>query len=73
MTRLILAAIEAYRRAGGGERLLGVECNFTPSCSDYARGAFLRHGFLRGAGLTFRRLLRCTGRDSSGKVADPVP
>ena len=73
MTRLIVAAIEAYRRAGGGAALFGVECNFTPSCSDYARAAFLRHGLIHAAVLTLRRLSRCTRRDGTGKVADPVP
>ena len=73
MTRLIVAVIEAYRRAGGGARLLGVECTFTPSCSEYAQLAILGHGLVRGSILAVRRLSRCTGRDRAGKIADPVP
>ena len=47
-------------------------CRFTPSCSEYARGALLRFGFRRGAWLTLRRLLRCHPFHR-GCLYDPVP
>ncbi|MCL2095941.1 MAG: membrane protein insertion efficiency factor YidD [Oscillospiraceae bacterium] len=34
-------------------------CRFYPSCSEYARQAFLRHGFLFGLILSVYRILRC--------------
>lgn len=34
-------------------------CRFYPSCSEYAKEAISRHGALKGAGLSGRRLLRC--------------
>lgn len=34
-------------------------CRFYPTCSEYARVAFLRHGFFRGAYLATGRLCRC--------------
>src|SRR5262245_31378994 len=46
-------------------------CRFTPSCSTYAREAYLVHGRWRGSWLTFRRLLRCRPFGPSG--FDPVP
>lgn len=46
-------------------------CRFTPSCSEYAREAFLRHGFVRGLSLSMRRLMRCHPLGAHG--ADPVP
>ena len=73
MTRLVVAAIEAYQRAGGGKALFSVDCDFEPSCSEFARIALIRHGLLRGGALTIRRLFRCNRRDDPGKVADPVP
>jgi putative membrane protein insertion efficiency factor len=46
-------------------------CRFTPSCSTYAREAYLVHGRWRGTWLTVRRLLRCRPLGPSG--FDPVP
>lgn len=46
-------------------------CRFTPTCSAYAREAFLLHGTIKGAILTLRRLLRCHPWGGSGY--DPVP
>lgn len=34
-------------------------CRFTPTCSEYARLAVLRHGAARGALLAVGRLARC--------------
>jgi uncharacterized protein len=39
--------------------LLPRSCRFTPTCSEYARLAFLAHGFWRGGFLTVGRLFRC--------------
>ena len=46
-------------------------CRFEPSCSAYARDAFVAHGALRGAWLTVRRLGRCHPWCDGGY--DPVP
>jgi putative component of membrane protein insertase Oxa1/YidC/SpoIIIJ protein YidD len=73
LARLALGAIAAYQRRGGGGRHFAVACNFTPSCSDYARQAIARYGFLRGARLALGRARRCTVRDQVGKIDDPVP
>ncbi len=47
-------------------------CRFTPTCSAYAREAFLVHGFWRGGYLTIRRLFRCHPF-YRGDLVDPVP
>ena len=51
--------------------LFGNACRFYPSCSDYAREAVLRHGWLRGGTLACKRICRCHPWHPGGK--DPVP
>lgn len=64
-----IALIRAYQLAISP--LLGPRCRFQPSCSQYAREAIEIHGFISGAGLSARRLLRCHPLGPSGW--DPVP
>ncbi|MDP6270738.1 MAG: membrane protein insertion efficiency factor YidD [Alphaproteobacteria bacterium] len=52
---------------------IGVDCNFTPTCSRYAAEAIERHGAWKGLGLALARLRRCRNRDQVGRLADPVP
>ena len=73
MVRLLLWLLDRYRASGGGRRWFGVECNFEPSCSAYAREALARHGLRRGLALAGGRLTRCRARDSVCKCLEPVP
>lgn len=50
---------------------VGHGCRFQPSCSAYALEALEKHGALRGAWLTLRRLARCHPWGGSG--IDNVP
>lgn len=51
--------------------LLPPACRFTPTCSEYAREAVLRHGLPRGLALAARRLASCHPFHAGGH--DPVP
>ncbi len=51
--------------------LLPPSCRYTPTCSQYAREALLKHGVFRGLLLAVRRLLRCHPFHAGGY--DPVP
>lgn len=51
--------------------VIGSNCRFWPSCSDYAIEAFRNHGALRGGTLTTWRILRCNPWHEGG--VDPVP
>jgi len=51
--------------------LLPDACRYTPTCSEYARDAVLRHGLGRGLSLAVRRLARCHPFHAGGH--DPVP
>ena len=51
--------------------LIGRQCRFSPSCSEYAAQALIEHGPARGAYLSVRRVCRCNPWGGSGY--DPVP
>jgi putative membrane protein insertion efficiency factor len=65
----LLGALAAYRYAVSP--LLGVNCRYLPSCSDYAREALEKNGAWKGGWLTLARLCRCHPFGSHG--FDPVP
>jgi uncharacterized protein len=66
---LLLALLRAYQYAV--RPMLGANCRFYPSCSDYAKEAVERHGAYRGAWLALRRVLKCHPYHPGG--FDPVP
>ncbi|MBN8553110.1 MAG: membrane protein insertion efficiency factor YidD [Caulobacterales bacterium] len=51
--------------------LIGNQCRFLPTCSDYGAQALIDHGPVRGGYLTLRRVCRCNPLGGSGY--DPVP
>ena len=57
MIRLLVAVLDVYKRRVSP--LLPRSCRFTPTCSEYARLALLKHGLVRGLALAAGRLLRC--------------
>ena len=69
MRRLLLSALAGYRYLF--RPMLGANCRFYPSCSDYASEAIDRHGALRGVALALRRVGRCHPWHPGGY--DPVP
>jgi uncharacterized protein len=69
MKTVLLAAVRGYQYAL--RPMLGANCRFFPSCSDYAREAIERHGALRGSWLAARRVCRCHPYHPGGY--DPVP
>lgn len=57
MIRFLVFLLNVYKRRISP--LLPPSCRFTPTCSEYARLALLKHGLVRGSALTAGRLLRC--------------
>jgi putative membrane protein insertion efficiency factor len=49
--------LELYKRRLSP--LLPPSCRFTPTCSEYARLALIRHGLGRGSVRALLRLMRC--------------
>jgi putative membrane protein insertion efficiency factor len=66
---VLLAGVRGYQYLVSP--MLGNNCRFYPSCSDYAREALERHGSLRGSWLAVKRLGRCQPFHPGGY--DPVP
>jgi len=66
---LALALIRVYQATLSP--LLGRGCRYEPTCSAYTYEAIAKYGFLKGAYLGGRRLLRCHPLHAGG--FDPVP
>lgn len=67
--RIIAVLHKAYKACISP--LFGNACRFHPSCSDYAREAIEKRGWLAGSWLAIKRLSRCHPWDPGG--VDPVP
>lgn len=69
LTRPFVLVLRAYQLFVSP--LIGANCRFMPTCSQYGIEALGTHGILRGGWLTIRRVLRC--RPGGGSGYDPVP
>ena len=69
MKYLLVALITIYQKLMSP--WLPDACRFTPTCSQYAKEAMLKHGLLRGLGLSLKRLSKCHPFHTGGY--DPVP
>jgi hypothetical protein len=69
VSRLLLFLIKMYRYCLSP--LLGPNCRFFPTCSNYAAEAIGKHGAGRGSWLALKRIARCHPWHPGGY--DPVP
>lgn len=69
MNKLLVWILRAYQLMLSP--MLGQNCRFYPSCSNYAIEAIRTHGAARGSYLAARRVCRCHPWNEGG--ADPVP
>jgi putative membrane protein insertion efficiency factor len=68
MTWLIVHLVLLYRVTLG--KLLGGQCRFHPSCSQYAIDAVQKYGPWRGGWRAVKRIVRC--RPWGGRGYDPA-
>ena len=69
MKKIITFIIKAYQITLSP--LLGSNCRFQPTCSQYMIEAINQHGVLKGLRLGLRRISKCHPLGSKGY--DPVP
>jgi len=69
MKTVLIALLRFYRYAISP--MLGRNCRFHPTCSEYAIEAIQRHGALRGGWMAAKRVGRCHPFNPGGY--DPVP
>lgn len=65
----LLGLVRAYRCAISP--VLGVNCRYQPTCSEYAAEALRTHGGVQGGWLALKRIGRCHPWGGAGY--DPVP
>ena len=51
--------------------MLGSNCRFTPTCSEYAMESFKSHGLIKGLFLAIKRIGKC--HPWGGHGYDPIP
>ena len=61
----------AWLYRNGISPLLGTNCRFQPTCSEYATEALQQYGGFKGGWLMLKRIIRCHPWGGSGY--DPVP
>jgi putative membrane protein insertion efficiency factor len=69
MKKLLISLLRAYQYAISP--LLGRNCRYFPSCSEYAVEAVQKHGAIKGGWLGAKRVCRCHPWHPGGY--DPVP
>ena len=67
--RFVRAALKAYKWTLSP--LIGRQCRFLPTCSEYAAQALVDHGPAKGSWLAFKRVCRC--RPLAAWGYDPGP
>ncbi len=72
MKKFLVAVIDKYQKIGGGERMFSVECNYTPSCSEYTKQAIVKYGAIKGLIIGFKRIRRCTDKNLTKKIIDNI-
>lgn len=70
MAWLLLKLIRGYKLLLSP--LLGSQCRFHPTCSDYTTQAIQTHGPWRGSWLGIKRIFRCQPLSGEGGI-DPIP
>ncbi|MGN7612126.1 membrane protein insertion efficiency factor YidD [Magnetococcales bacterium HHB-1] len=72
LKKRIIRAISWYQREEISKKL-SIECNFTPSCSEYSKQAIEKYGLFYGTKLAFNRIRRCNDPNGYQKISDPLP
>lgn len=69
MKKVLLFLIKGYQQLISP--MLGANCRYTPTCSQYGIEAINKYGALKGGWMTIKRILSCNPWGGHGH--DPVP
>lgn len=69
MARILLFIIDKYQKYLSP--IMGRQCRFVPTCSEYSKEAIIKHGAIKGSYLMINRIFRCNPWCKWGY--DPVP
>ena len=70
-SKLVCNLINYYQRKGGGTKFFNTDCNFEPTCSEYAKQVLQNKGLIAAAPIIINRLRRCNDPDKVEREADP--
>lgn len=59
MAGLAIFLIRFYQRVISKYILIGKNCRFYPTCSEYSLQAYTKYGFFKGSYLSMKRILKC--------------
>lgn len=67
MKRLSILLLNFYQKViSPFLKLVGVNCKYYPSCSEYMKQAISKYGFFKGFYLGIKRILRCNPFSKGG-------
>ena len=68
LTFFSITVIDAYKFIVSP--LLGNNCRYLPTCSEYAKDSIIKFGVIRGVWLGFKRIMKCRPGGKGGH--DPI-
>ena len=71
LSRIACKVITYYQSKGGGSNLFNTDCNFQPTCSEYAKQAIQAIGLFAAIPHIADRLKRCNEPDKAEQEGDP--
>ncbi|WP_071989647.1 membrane protein insertion efficiency factor YidD [Kangiella aquimarina] len=69
INRVLIGMVRGYQKVLSP--VMGNQCRFYPTCSNYSIEALEQHGAIKGSWLTIKRIARCHPGCEGGH--DPVP
>lgn len=64
MRKILIFIIDQYQKHIS--QMLGNNCRFYPSCSEYTKQALEKYGCIKGLGLGIKRIIRCNPFSKGG-------